>query len=244
MKNANSKAKKPRIKENIRQAIKDIHIIEPELTGKEVKARLEKMQKQQPDKYQGRIPSLRTVQKILTEPKAVEGSPEFQELERPWSLDKTRDLSAEAIEAIIDVQKWAEKEHIETVHPTERFGITIRQALLVAQLHRVVKKYIGGGAEHLYRVSLTYAAYEILCTLTGIDFDTWELDRALRKGDAEFRLLIWNMLGDDTAFKAIFQLEMASQPIKQRKMRSIKEIAEEAGHQVEQLRSERERENQ
>jgi hypothetical protein len=153
------------------------------------------------------------------------------------------ELTAEAIEAIIDVQKWAEKVNIERIYETERYGITIRQALWIARLYRAVKKHIGRSVEQLWRVAWTYSAYEILCSLSGTDFDTWEFDRALRAGDAEFRLLIWNVFGgdDDNVFKATFQMEMASQPIKQRKMRSIKEIAEEAGHRVEQLRSERER---
>lgn len=191
-----------------------------------------------------RLPGISSLQKCLKE---NEDRDKPSSLDRLWNVgvmsqEKYPELTAEAIEAIIRVQKWAEGKGIEEVHETVRYGITVRQALWIARLCRAVEEHIGRRPKQLWDVSWAYSAYEILCKLSGTTLDTWELDKALRKGDDKFRILIWNILAveDDNAFKSVFQLQMASQPVPKREMRGIGELGQEAGRRAEKLRSERE----
>jgi len=197
------------------------------------------------------MPKLRTIQKILSEGRQKLDEIAATGLDKPWHIGmistmqlttKFPELTSEAIQVITEVQKWSEKEGIERVHdkaaiPT-RYGITLRQALWIARLYRAVKKHMGNDSHEIWRVAWAYSSYQLMCELSGTDFDTWEFDRALRnaskmKGNREFVLLIWNIFGASTdeheyAFQAQFKQHMASQRIKPRKLRSMEQIAEDA----------------
>lgn len=234
---------KGNVSEKVKNKVKELLFFDESLTGKGLQNAVEKQITD--ERY-----SERTYQYVKEEVLPGVHAEKSKNLDVLWHIGllsqddlrtKYPELTAEAIEVITDAQKWAEKERIEFVvekglYPT-RHGITLRQALWIARLHKVVRKYMGNYIREIWRVAYVYSAYELKCKLSSTEFDTWEFDRALRKaskmhGNEQFVLLIWNELGRDDdpyGFQAEYQLHMASQPIKVRKLKSIKEIAEEAG---------------
>jgi len=94
-----------------------------------------------------RSPSEDTLLKMISHARSAE-SP----LDKPWHLDKTPDLSAEAIAAIFEVQLWLEK--VKESYPTAGikewtedftngemtttvYPLTMREALWISKLHKV-----------------------------------------------------------------------------------------------------------
>lgn len=195
---------------------------------------------------ENRVPSLSAVQKYrqtVLSPKAQEIKEKG--LDVPWSLGKTPELPAEAISAIFEVQKWAEAKGIDERAGREfpisnkgdiiRHGITIRQAFWITRLHKSVKDK---DTEFLYLASYLYGLCEAIHQLTNspsTPFNTWQLDRALRKGKEELRLLGANILGSDQAFEALFQVHMALERVPMVEIKSWKELAEQSKARLAQI---------
>lgn len=103
-------------------------------------------------------------------------------LDKPWQLGFMReyDISPQAVPYICRVQEWAAiKKEAE---------VTVRQALWISRLYALRIKDIYRASEeeisHLWTVSHLYAYYEIICEISGVDFDTTELDIACWIGKA------------------------------------------------------------
>ncbi|MFC1847668.1 hypothetical protein ACFLW5_02515 [Chloroflexota bacterium] len=163
-------------------------------------------------------------------------------IDTPWSLGKTLDLPAEAVDAIFRVQKWAEKDHIEQVYKdtrqgiANRFGVTIRQAFWIARLYKYAKS-----TSFLWVASFIYAVYELKWELSEQSeqpLNTWQLDSALREGYEAFRLLGANILSSN--FEEEFQLHMAEERVPLIEVKSWKELAQEAREELKKRELEKE----
>ena len=126
-------------------------------------------------------------------------------LDEPWHLgllgklrDKgVPDFSAEAVEAILNVQYWLSCEYSEASHKRARkkkltgyqtvvplcHTLSIRQAKWIAALYRWTEEDTG----YLWEVSFHYAYREIVSEIARTQFDTISLDNALYNGKIIFR---------------------------------------------------------
>jgi hypothetical protein len=108
-------------------------------------------------------------------------------LDAPWHSGIMRkndyDISPQALPYIFAVQNWAENNELET--------ITIRQAIWISILFASYGWPIGeDDTASLYRMSYYYAEKELISELSGIpEFDTTELDNALRHGELDKMIL-------------------------------------------------------
>ncbi len=102
-----------------------------------------------------------------------------------------------------------------------RHGLTIRQALWISRLYAFINP--SRKIELLWLASYVYSVFELQL---GTKANTWQLDRALRQGETEFRLLGMNIV--DSSFEAEFQLHMASEHVRELKLKTREDIFKEA----------------
>jgi hypothetical protein len=158
------------------------------------------------NKYPKEIPpSVSTLIKKISEDRSSKNE---SFLDKPWHLGLLINkgdlnpplISAEAIEAILKVQKYINHDIYSQIlnnhnslmtfaskdptFPQSRFRkpeipfLSIRQSKWIPLLHRV----IGNKINRLYYTSLVYSTYEKICEISNTPFDTSELD---------FNLLNW-----------------------------------------------------
>jgi len=148
--------KRPRMKQWVKGQILKAHRSSPDLTAKEILSVLKSK------KDGARLPSLRTVQQIIHDfehastPEETEVRERASRLERPWRLLtlKEYELTPAAVDKILDVKL-----------KTQWTGMTIREALWVSRLSALPLT-----AKQLRAYACTYAHYEAICELSGIDY--------------------------------------------------------------------------
>jgi len=151
-----------------------------------------------------------------------------QNFDAPWSTSKTPDITADAIDAVFKVQLWAEEKNIEhygrefpyseNKGDIYRHGISVRQALWIARLHKTIDAKKDPG--YLWKVTYCYAMYEILKK------DTWQLDYSLRNG--KFDIFYINFSVTEDFYNAHFQLHMAFEYVPILEVKQEKEVIKEA----------------
>jgi len=173
-------------------------------TAKEVQNEVAKRVQEKEEwrgKYKKGWPGLRAVQSKLTEIKEKYHSEEFQKLEKPWRLDLTKDLPADAIAAIfeakrelkkpktmkemIQIEEWNEKVTKGKLKKTT-YPLKVREALWVTRLYKIRDEYTGSPLEPYFvlHYAKAYADYERLCDIVeGLSFDTTQLDEGILDED-------------------------------------------------------------
>jgi len=184
----------------------------------EVRKDVEEKQLGWPEKHilidvEERLPGISVIQKYLKDI-----SPNYgKESDKPWHLQETLDMPAEAIAAVFAVKKWlANPKNQPEITSIGQWTkdvtngqmatsniLTIREAQWIARLYRIEANQLSrpDSPYHLYKAihkdndfslvsnlyllwytAKTYADYERLCKIAGVDFDTSRLDEALRQG--------------------------------------------------------------
>lgn len=138
-----------------------------------------------------KTPGLSSIQKELTPMRMRYQQIQESGMESPWHLGLMSrpeyNISPEAVPYILMTQSWAEK-NPEPLFKQPHGCLSTRQALWIARLHAIVgisqikTKDIPKIASFLWRWSEAYALREVICELSGVLFDTSELDNAIRKG--------------------------------------------------------------
>jgi len=190
--------KGPRIKPSIRQ------LIESEAIRYSTKPRAAlAVDLQDKIERMGEIsPTGETLMRMISEARNKEGSP----LDKTWHWDTLEEhpLSAEAIYYILRINKWAASKNI---HP-----VTIREAKWITRLYSVIEN----NREHwpkplesaLWKVSFTYASYQMICDLSKTDFDTRDIDESLLQGNRQFTLRVMdNPVIENAIEAALYQHE-------------------------------------
>lgn len=183
-----------------------------------------------------RLPGKSSIQKFLN-PENPKRKSQEPDIDIPWTLDKTPNLTADAIAAIFKVQNWAEAQNFESTYSNKgdiiRYGISVRQAYWIARLYKSISD-----TDFLWLASYVYAVYELSGELSATpQLNTWQLDRALRKGKEEFRLLGTNILESDWAFDAEFQLRMVEERVPLIEIKSWEELKNHAKEKLGQIQS-------
>jgi len=141
---------------------------------------------------EAKTPGLNSIQKELVEIKKRYEKVKQEALDMPWHLGvkPEHDIPPTAVPYILLVQSFAEQYPDLRTKETQE-PVTIRQAQWIARLYAMVgdihkfkdkKKKKLSAAAFLYDWSKLYATHEIICYLSGNQYDTYELDKALREG--------------------------------------------------------------
>jgi hypothetical protein len=175
--------------EEIERKVRELLLMDEKLTGKELKAAVEKV----PAFAKANI-SLRTYQSMIREelPKILvikAAAPE-----NPWSLGAlatTNEINPEAVPYIMEMQKWAAAGRM-SISGEPYPPVTIRQGRWVSRLLPLYflrfgadQRVSGFGISWLWRWSRAYSIDERLYELSGKKepFNTATLDAALIRGD-------------------------------------------------------------
>lgn len=150
-----------------------------ESQGSEVLAKdvLKAVEEHLNEKY-GYSPKIRAVQDILTKAKLKDKELLELPLDKPWHLGAFENdkIPADAIPYLLAIQYYINEYHINEL-------LTSRQASWVGRLYILcppMNQLKEGIAFSLYQWAKAYAKREIICYLTGTDFNTLELDKGLR----------------------------------------------------------------
>jgi hypothetical protein len=158
-------------------------------------------------------PSEETLMRMISEARSKEIKPD----DVPWHLGIMRKpeygISSEAIPYIFLVKDWCVRTDKET-------PVTVRQAFWVSQHCHVYpppKKLKDKDIQALWQTSWVYAQYEIVCELSGSEFDTTQLDVSFWHGGAAQPLI--NALHRDI-FSNTKHVMTASERLKGRKVKN------------------------
>jgi hypothetical protein len=159
------------------------------LTGKELKASIEK------EKAFAKLDiSLRTYQTLLKEELPTVKMIKSSSPENMWSLGSlanTSEISPEAVPYLIELKKWAQKKKM-SLNDNNYPPVTVRQAKWVSRILPMYLRIYRSGEEisdvglaWLWQWSRAYSINELSYELGGKDgaFDTSELDASMLRGD-------------------------------------------------------------
>lgn len=187
--------RRPRITDDVRRAIAELRYRYPDWTAERIRGALRPLTGITP-------PSIRAVYKLLQD--IPPHTARFEEMEQLWHLGllskqefrlRYPELSAEAIGHILEAQKAARDFFERRPHPSGRapvyIAMSVRTALWVARLHEAVRVFWAPDDKFqyhlvLYCVSMYYGRFELICELSHTNFDTSELDEALRNREPSF----------------------------------------------------------
>lgn len=129
------------------------------------------------------VPTLETLVKMISDARN-HASP----LDRPWHMGLLPDhpaITADAVRFILAVQDWYDHHtpRNQLLHNGSEW-LSVRQALWIARLYRLVKGESETDVLELQRLSRVYAEYELMHELSSAkgEFDTTEIDAAVREG--------------------------------------------------------------
>ena len=135
------------------------------------------------------------------------------ELEKPWNLGMSNryPVPPDALPVLLDILA---SDNI----PKEDEGVTVRQALWIGRLYRIVHK-----SELLYTIVRHYAFWERVCEISNIDFDSAEYDRILTRPD-ELAAYMQDRLSMDISSHSQKRVEQAPDNSRNTSSRSRKHV--------------------